>query len=291
MMPRYPIYIPSKSRWSSRLTSRALERLGVPYRIVVEREQFDAYAGVIDPAKILVLPFSGRGLVPTRNWIWEHSIAEGHARHWQIDDNVSKFSRFNRNRKVRVTDGTIFRAMEDFADRYTNVAIAGPQYWHFVKTRVRVPPFLLNTRIYSILLLGNEFPARFRFRGIYNDDTDLALRYLKAGYCTILFQAFLAAKSATMTVRGGNTGIYLQHGEFDGRLAMARSLEAQHPDVVTVVRKFGRWQHHVDYRPFKANALIRRADAPAVVVAPNEYGMRLVRHHSPPARGARSADV
>ena len=34
--PGYPVYVISKGRWESRLTSRALERIGVPYRVVVE---------------------------------------------------------------------------------------------------------------------------------------------------------------------------------------------------------------------------------------------------------------
>src|SRR5688572_33095704 len=51
------------------------------------------------------------------------------------------------------------------------------------------------------------------------------------------------------TVKGGNTDeLYRQDATFDGRLAMARSLQLQHPDVTKVVRKWGRWQHHVDYR-------------------------------------------
>ena len=49
------------------------------------------------------------------------------------------------------------------------------------------------------------------------------------------------------------------HGNTDqlyaenGRLLMAQSLVDQHPDVTKMVRKFGRWQHHVDYGPFADN--------------------------------------
>jgi hypothetical protein len=41
-------------------------------------------AAVIDPKKILVLPFSnlGQGGIPARNWVWEHSISIGAKRHW-----------------------------------------------------------------------------------------------------------------------------------------------------------------------------------------------------------------
>ena len=81
--PRYPIYIISKGRHESRLTAKALEKIGINYRIVIEPQEFDLYASVIDEKKILVLPFSnlGQGSIPARNWVWEHSISEGHKRH------------------------------------------------------------------------------------------------------------------------------------------------------------------------------------------------------------------
>ena len=43
MKPKYPIYIISKGRFENglRLTQELLERLGVPYRMVVEDSEFD----------------------------------------------------------------------------------------------------------------------------------------------------------------------------------------------------------------------------------------------------------
>src|SRR3990167_688600 len=186
LIPRYPVYVISKGRWESRLTSRALERIETPYRIVVEPQEYEAYAAVIDPAKILVLPFSnlGQGSIPARNWVWDHATDEGHARHWIVDDNISTFFRFNRNLKVPVSSGNIFCAMEDFTDRYENIPIAGPNYKMFASRKTVMPPLFLNTRVYSCILLSNDVP--YRWRGRYNEDTDLSLRLLKDGYCTVL---------------------------------------------------------------------------------------------------------
>lgn len=282
--PRYPVYIISKGRADSRLTVRALERLGVPYRVVVEPQERREYAAVIDPARLLVLPFSnlGQGSIPARNWVWDHAAEEGAARHWILDDNIRDFYRFNRNLKVPVSDGAAFAAMEAFVDRYENVPMAGPHYFMFVRRKEgdKHPPVLFNSRVYSCILLSNAEPHRLMWRGRYNEDTDLSLRFLKAGYCTALFNAFLAEKSVTMTMKGGNTDeLYKQDGAFDGRLAMARSLQLQHPDVTKVTRKWGRWQHHVDYRPFKGNRLILR-DGVTVPEGVDDFGMRLVRHDS-----------
>lgn len=85
--PRYPIYCISKGRWESRQTSRTLEEINCPYKIVVEPQEYDKYAEVIDPKKILVLPFSNLGLggIPARNWVWEHAISIGAKKHWILN--------------------------------------------------------------------------------------------------------------------------------------------------------------------------------------------------------------
>lgn len=270
MNPRYPIYIISKGRADTRLTSKALEIMKVPYRIVIEPQEYNEYAAVIDPTKILVLPFSnlGQGSIPARNWVWEHSIAEGAERHWILDDNIIRFLRFNHNRQIQVDSGTIFRCCEDFTDRYENVGLSGMEYFMFIPRKVKVAPYRLNTRIYSCILIKNDL--EFRWRGRYNEDTDLSIRVLKSGLCTILFQAFLAQKTTTMTMKGGNTEeLYLIE---DGRLKMAQSLQEQHPDITKITRKWDRWQHHVDYRRFQYNKLIKK---PGLIIEPgiNNYGM------------------
>lgn len=269
--PRYPVYVISKGRWESRLTIKALERINVPFRVVIEPQEYDNYAAVIDSSRILALPFSnlGQGSIPARNWVWEHSINDGHARHWILDDNINGFFRLNHNLKTPVADGSIFRIAEDFADRYSNLALCGFNYFMFAKRKDKIPPFVSNTRIYSCILIQNDIP--YRWRGRYNEDTDLSLRVLKGGLCTILFNAFLAFKETTMTMKGGNTDELYQG---DGRLLMAQSLQKQHPDLVKITRKWGRWQHSVNYRVFRDNKLILKSGI-TIPDRVNNYGMEL----------------
>lgn len=272
MNPKYPVYIISKGRWESRLTSKALEKINVPYRIVIEPQEYIQYSSVIDPGKILQLPFSnlGQGSIPARNWVWEHSIKEGHASHWILDDNIRGFCQLTNNIKWNVTTGITFHLIEQFSERYTNVALSGMQYALFCPRKEKQYPMIINTRIYSIILIRNDIP--YRWRGRYNEDTDLSLRALKDGWCTLLFQSFVATKAATLTMKGGNTD---QLYKGDGRLKMAQSLQKQHPDVTKIKQKWGRWQHSVDYRPFKRNKLILK---PGVEVKKqvNNYGIELV---------------
>ena len=282
MNPKYPIYVVSKGRWRRCLTVKCLERMGVPYRIVVESQEYAQYANVIDCRKILVLPqsyidnydiFADIGQAGTtgpgaaRNFCWDHSVQLGAKRHWVLDDNIDDFHRLNRNMKCRVTSGTIFKWVEGWVNRYQNVAIAGFNYYSFAKSTDKLPAFVLNTRVHSCTVIDNSIP--YRWRGRYNEDTDLCLRVLKDGYCTVLFNAFLAGKVTTQRMRGGNTDEFYRH---EGTLAKSVMLQLMHLGVARCVWKVGRWHHQVDYRPFRQNQLKLRLGV-SLRVGVNNYGM------------------
>lgn len=270
--PTHPIYIVSKGRWESRLTSKHLHRLGVPHTIVVEASEAACYRAVVDSsAEILVLDpryqreydacdelgdSKGKGPGPARNFAWEHATSKGHRWHWVMDDNIDGFFRLNRNLKTPVADGTIFRAMERFVERYENVAMAGPNYFMFASRKTRMPPFVLNTRIYSCNLIRCDLPHRWR--GRYNEDTDISLRMLKDGLVTVQFNAFLQFKLTTQTLGGGNTAEFYSK---EGTRPKSEMQVKLHPDVSRLVWKWGRWHHHVDYSGFRRNRLVRRSDA------------------------------
>lgn len=271
MRNKYPIYIISKGRPNSCLTARELKLMGVEFTLVIEPQEYELYKHITE--NILATPFSnlGQGSIPVRNFVWEHSIKLGFERHWVLDDNIEGFHRLNRNEKPKLLSSVFFKCMEDFVDRYENVAIAGPNYYSFCKATDAVPPYYLNTRVYSCILIKNDIP--YRWRGRYNEDTDLSLRILKDGWCTILFNAFLAGKVTTLRMKGGNTEEV--YGDTDNRLEFAESLQKQHPDVVKVTWKFNRWHHQVNYKPFKKNRLIKKQST-VIPDGINEYGMRLV---------------
>ena len=197
--PKYPIYIISKGRWSRRQTVKLMQLLQVPFHVVVEPSEYNEYAAVIPKENILSLPFAdlGQGSIPARNWVWQHSKSLGYQRHWILDDNIDSIYRLNNNKKLVCTTPAPFRAAEDFVDRYENVAIAGFNYNAFVQKNSCMTPYRLNTRIYSCILLSNEID--YEWRGRYNEDTDLSLRVLKDGWCTVLFNAFVCNKETTMS--------------------------------------------------------------------------------------------
>jgi hypothetical protein len=278
---KYPVYIISKGRWESRLTSKSLESMGIDYKICVEPSEYELYASVIDKNKIIKLPedFSklNQGGIPVRNFVWNHSIANGHKRHWILDDNIDGFIRLTNNMKIKVDNAATFRAIEDYCDRYENVMMAGMDYRYFANQDAVKYPYTLNTRIYSCILLNNEVDFNKiggKWRGRYNEDTDLSIRILKAGYCTLLFKTFLCNKITTMQMKGGNTDTIYNTG--DNRLKFAESLVEQHPDIAKVVWRYERWHHEVDYSKFQANKLIEKNNL-CLKNEVNNYGLTLIK--------------
>jgi hypothetical protein len=163
-----------------------------------------------------------------------------------------------------------FVATEDFVDRYENLAIAGFNYYSFCKCDSRAKPYALNTRIYSCLLIRNDIP--FKWRGRYNEDTILCLDALSAGWATIQLNAFLQGKVTTQRMGGGNSKDFY---EVEGTLAKSKMLADTYPEVASVVWKFNRWHHTVDYSPYKNNQLKRKASfVPQNRI--NEYGLKLI---------------
>lgn len=307
--PTHPFYIPSKGRYNTLITSQSLTDLGIRHYLVVEPQQVELYeAGVFDRkllATVLPLDMSYKdhyelcddlghvrstGPGSARNFAWDHSISLGHAWHWVMDDNIQGFYRMTRNLRVRVASPSIWRAMEEFVARFSNVAMAGPNYTMFAFGASALPPFITNTRIYSCNLIRNDVP--FRWRGRYNEDTILSLDMLKAGWCTVQFNAFLQQKLGTQKIAGGNTAEFY-HAEGatkntagytdTGTYAKSKMLVDVHPDCSQMVFKFNRWHHHVDYSRFK-NMPLQRAEN--VKPGIDNYGMELVRVNVQPLQAA-----
>ncbi len=294
--PRFPVFIPSKSRAGITYTTRALDRIGVPYRLIVEEPQIEDYLRFFPRERLIVLDpeyqrqydtFDDLGLSKSvgpgaaRNFAWDRSIEEGFEWHWVMDDNIQTFFRLHENTIIQVGDGAIFHAMESWALRYTNVGMVGPQYDMFAPARSKLKPLILNTRIYSCNLIRND--VGMRWRGRYNEDTDLSLRMLKAGWATAQFNTFLQRKTTTQQLRGGNTEAFYA-GE--GTLPKSRMLAEMHPDVARVVWRFGRWHHYVDYSGFKSLRPIRREDYDAIVASQPRYEFHKIPRRAGASRGA-----
>ena len=287
--PKYPVYVISKGRWEKTYTIDTLEDMGIDFKICVEPDEYDNYIANprVDKDKVIKLPenFSKRkqGGIPVRNFVWQHAVDSGHKKHWIIDDNILGFFRWNHNRKKRIRDGVFFRIMEDFSDRYENLGLVGCQYASFVPaTEPGRSQFIKNTRVYSCILINNELldtRLEERWRGTYNEDTDLSLRVLSTGdLCTVNFNTLLSGKQTTGTMAGGNTTTIYEGGTYSGYKKKFDELKETWGSIVKLTHdrhKDGRPHHHIAYtKIFKQDLVLKEG----IIRSPkiNEYNMKLI---------------
>jgi len=286
---KYPIYVISKGRYDCCSTSKFLTQMEVKHYVVVEPQEYEIYNKNVSNtySKVMSMDLSYKDNYDTfddlgttkstgpgaaRNYCWEHSITKGYKWHWVFDDNATEgFHWLYQNSKIKCRTGTFFRVIEEFCDRYDNLAISGLNYSKFCKEVDKVPPFVKNTRIYSFLLIRNDIP--YRWRGRYNEDTDLSLRVLKDGWCTVQFNSLLGGKATTQKVKGGNTEeFYIKEGTH----LKSKMIQDMHPDLVTVVEKFNRCHHQVDYSVFKTKLKLKDGIDLSNLPTVNNYGMKII---------------
>ena len=255
MKPRYPIYVLSKGRFNNCLTAKFFIADELDFYLVVEEQEYIDYKKYFPNTKILILPeeSSGKGAIHVRNWIWSHSKKNGFERHWEFDDNISLIRRLHSGKRIPINSNLAISIIEDFTDRYTNIAISGFNYTMFVMNDTK-QIYYLNCHVYSGMLIKNDMPYRWRLN--YNADTDLCLQVLNDGLCTVSFNQFMIDKVATMKMKGGNTEKY----QGNGRFKMAKLLEMVWPNYVKTVWKFNRPQHSIAWKKFFKQNLIRRTD-------------------------------
>lgn len=266
--PQYPIYIPTYMRADTCYTAKSLQELDIEnYYLVIrnEPEEIVRYKEAIKKfnlkCHLLIIPLSyykeqqeegnDFSIIP-RNYAYQHAIDSGFTAHWCIDDNIKGFFRRN-NGTILPFENTGFPLffVEEYLKKYDNVYQGGIQYRHLGFPMGHRTPIILNSRIYSCIL--NKHIDGFRWRGKYNEDTDLSIRLLKAGYATMTFQNILCGKQSTSTIKGGNTSAF--HKTETGYMDKAKSLKEQHPEITEIVIKYGRPHHQVNYNSFKNNNL------------------------------------
>tara|TARA_R110000744_G_scaffold187968_2_gene307309 strand:- start:1989 stop:2837 length:849 start_codon:yes stop_codon:yes gene_type:complete len=279
-MNKYPIYIVSKGRWENPITAKRFIKDGLDFKVLVEPQEYDNYCNSLGKRYILKLPFSnlGVGSYPARNYGWEHSIQNGHKRHWMFDDNIYKFRRIVKGKKIPCNAGIAIKVAEDFTDRYLNIGISGFNYSTFViKGSSDNKPFRMNCHVYSAMLMNNGMPFRWRLK--YNEDVDLCLQALHNKLCTVAFCAFTVDKVSTVAkMKGGNQTELYKDNAFEKKVLKSRSLEEVWPQYAETKIRFGRPHHWVSWRKHFKHPLLRSPffDWESLKKV-NEYGMKKVK--------------
>lgn len=291
--PKYPIYVVSKGRPSPKqcLTVKWLNQMCVPHYVVVEPDEVGVYTDMVNEygyrfTTVIQLDMSykdnydtlddrgdtiGKGPGGARNFCWEDSIKKGFKYHWVLDDNIDGFHYLTHNVKWKVRTGACFRVAEEFFTRFENLQMGSLDYSKFVKEIDCTPAYVMNTRMYSCIFIKNNIP--FRWRGRYNEDTILSLDVLTNGGCTCQLNAMLADKLTNQRVKGGNNDMfYAQEGTYN----KSKMLVDVYPQYATLVPKFSRIHHHVDYSSFKQK-LVYRAGFEPKNEHDNQMGLQIVK--------------
>lgn len=232
------------------MTAKIFEGAGIDYYIVVEPQEEQEYIQALSKERVLVLPFANLGLgsFPARNWCWEHSMKNGHEKHWIFDDNIQAFGKWQggkRRKAPQVKDAIIY--VETFSDS-NDIDISGFEEHNFSQ-RPPKKPFKINCHVYSTLLIKTNLPYRWRLK--YNEDVDLCLQVLHNGGITASCVYYLADKVSTSDkMKGGNQTELYQGNDPKKKLLKAKMLQSVWPQYVKVVIRFGRFHHLIDWKFF-----------------------------------------
>jgi len=244
-MNKYPIYIVSKGRFENPITAKKFLKEKIPFKIVIEKQEYKDYSKIIPKENISILPFSNLGLgsFPARNWCWEDSLKNGFKKHHIFDDNIYGFYNLNKGKRIacKSLDAIIF--LERFSEKFYKLGISGFNYDKFV-TRETKKPFGFNVHVYSGMLINNLIPFRWRLK--YNEDIDLCLQCLHNKWNTILLNNYLLKKvSTTSKMKGGNQELLYKGNKRELKILKAKSLEMIWPQYVKTKIIFNRPHHKI----------------------------------------------
>ena len=203
-----PIFIPSKGRPNDCFVSRLLSRLETDHTIVVEPQDVDQYVQVhkdVPYVTILSLDMNDQGLSYARNFIKTYCSSKGIDFHWQIDDDVTRFSvkdfhGTGKNIGIKTKDALEdeLRKVEEYVQDHLNVPLAGLRDMIFNWTQKT--PMNINKQVASVMLIKSD--SSYSFSSGMIEDTDYALQILFNGECTVIFNWFNYTKKPNKSTGG-----------------------------------------------------------------------------------------
>lgn len=242
LLPRYPVYVLTSGDAVHCWTGDLLRADRVPFVLVVTQEEVAAYQAYYEPGWLLVAPFArGEGWAArVRTWLKGQAEAGGWRRHWQLVDTIRRLRRrSDGGRRIPVRTGYALAVVEDFVERFTNVAAAGMNYQGFVPTGKMRKPFMANVQVYACSLYETFLP--FGWRGSAHEELDYTLQLLASGLCTVMVNALVVERAE---VEGDTPTLQRRYPDVD-------ELVRRWPGVLTAKRKWLRdvpgvawgWKH------------------------------------------------
>ena len=194
------VYILSKGRADCGFTHLTLQKDNIPYKIMVEPQDYDDYIKYHDPNTIVKMDKNNGGIEYVRNYIKEYSKNRNEKWHWQMDDDIQKF-------KIRINDKNIetkglnnLSIVEKTTKLFNNVAISGLASSAFAFSKK--VPVKVNQLAYSCVLANNDVDIKWSIGGC--EDWHYTLNVLEDNWCTISFSHILFDAPGTAVQKGGS---------------------------------------------------------------------------------------
>jgi hypothetical protein len=208
METKYRIYIPSRGRYDTCYTADCLREYDIRFFLVVEPQEAEKYIEKYGTDSVLILPENDQGIAYVRNWMKNHSEAEGQQYHWQIDDNVRAFKLREDNKNKKADPYNLLTYVEDYVDKFENIALAS--LTHVAYAFAQKTDIKFNRQAYMCFLCNNSVDAEFR-KGV-QVDTDYSMQVLTKNWCTVIFTRLLIDKVGTGKMKGGLAEIEYANG-------------------------------------------------------------------------------
>lgn len=250
-----PIYIATKGRPAAP-AFKALGNEGIPFTIVVEPQDEQAYADALPGVPRLVLPKNDQGLPYARQFIIEHArgVLPDDAWFWIIDDDTSGFATVEGKRCVPAPAVEVLSAAQDLAASVAGCAQASLEYRQYAWSATK--DYTVDTFCDCVVLFhvgrtrGIDYRTDIKLKG----DREYTLRLILAGRVVLRMHRLAFSSPRNGTNVGGLADTYAIDGaEREAAEAVVRS----HPGLCKLNIK-------ADGRPdvkFNWKAARKRAEA------------------------------
>lgn len=227
----YPVYVPSKGRALTATSPDVLLAAKVPFFLVVEQQDFAAYADRFGASNVLVLPEENQGIAFVRNWI--------HARntdwYWMLDDDITSFFTAPTGKNEKVSAAAALMGAQAIFNGAPQVGQAALEYQQFAW---RAKKHFVTTSYCDVCVAihgGRTSKLNYRKEVNLKEDRDFTLQVLAAGMETVRVQRYSFGAPANGSNAGGLKELYAQAGR---EAEAAQRLAAMWgPEIVEAVTK------------------------------------------------------
>ena len=248
-----PVYIPTRGRAADCRTARLLDKQRMPYTLVVEAPEAQAYADRHPDAITLALEAEGRGISYARNATLAAMRAAGHRWAWMLDDDITGFCVAPKGRCTRAPASEVLVGAAEVIMADPEVAYGALEYVQYAwQTDRPNRGMLVGPGYCDVAVLVDTrktFPIRYRGYVDLKEDRDFVLQVLALGHKTARATRFAFECPANGSNPGGLSPTYAEAGKEVE--ACRRMVELWGPGVCREIRKpDGRRDVRINWRAF-----------------------------------------